>query len=456
VSGNFAPEGCAFTIAPRPEYMSWQLSAPTVGATPNIRRVRLGLGGNIQGTVGRADPSTSFGTAWQTDDGTLVSEVEWGTSPDPTTWPASNRRSGITWLTPPRAINPNGAERMHEAYVCGLMPATTYYYRVGGGPQGSEVWSDVFPFTTTPKPGPTPVTIAISGDSRGESNDAWQILQRKLHALGVSLSLFSGDIVNLPQDQGEWEQWLDRAWKDTNSSYLTLATLLTLSAHGNHDLHTSLFSGNLVLPQDNTSASYAPYGELFYSVDVGPVHVIVADDYFVGTPSGDPSYAPVLQGWLTADLAAANANRSVVPWVIAMHHHAAYSSSLHGMDADVLLDRAFFAPLFQKAHADVVFASHDHDYERSQVLTVGADPNKPSAGSDPTQGTTYVVSGGAGADAYALGTSAWTATSWSYLQSSAIGTYVILTADLHNLKIESHQLLSDGTDPIVDTYTIAK
>ena len=57
---------------------------------------------------------------------------------------------------------------MHEAYVCGLAPATTYYYRVGGGPAGDEVWSDVYCFTTTPSDPAAPVTIGVTGDSRGQ------------------------------------------------------------------------------------------------------------------------------------------------------------------------------------------------------------------------------------------------------------------------------------------------
>jgi hypothetical protein len=87
--------------------------------------VRLGLGGNVEGSTGRANPSTEFGAAWQTDEGTLASEIEWGTSADPTTWPAANRMSGVTWDTPP-GTPANTPERMHEAYVCGLTPSTTY------------------------------------------------------------------------------------------------------------------------------------------------------------------------------------------------------------------------------------------------------------------------------------------------------------------------------------------
>src|SRR5580692_4650947 len=46
--GNFTPQGCSFSIAPRPEYTGWQASAPMVSGSPNIQRVRLGLGGNVK------------------------------------------------------------------------------------------------------------------------------------------------------------------------------------------------------------------------------------------------------------------------------------------------------------------------------------------------------------------------------------------------------------------------
>jgi hypothetical protein len=452
--GKYTPQGCGFTIQPRMEYTGWQASAPTVGATPNIRRVRLGLGGNVEGSTGRADPSTEFGVAWQTDEGTLASEIEYGTGMDTTTW---TRTSGVTWDTPP-GNSLTMAERMHEVYACGLKPSTTYSYRVGGGAKGSEVWSDIFTFTTTPASGDTttPVKIAITGDSRGELSNAWQILQRKLHTIAPNLALFSGDVINIATDQGEWEEWLDRAWKDSDGkTYLTLAQLLSVQAHGNHDNHTALFFGNLVLPQDNVK--FPQYGELFFSFDVGPVHVIVLDDAYVVDPTGDANYQPTLQSWLDTDLMAATMNRTKVPWIIVSHHHPEYSSSLHGTDPNVLRGRQFFAPIWQKYHVDMVFNGHDHDYERSQVLTVGSDVGMPTPGTDPTKGTVYVVCAGSGADGYAKGTSAFTALSWDFTNNGALGSYGILTAGAHTLTLEPHQLEADGSDPLIEpAYTIMK
>lgn len=449
---SFKPEGCDFEISPRPEYMTFVAAKAETAATPNIRRVRLGLGGNVaQGAAGRANPATSFGTAWQTDDGTFASDVQWGTTPDPTTWPAENRRSGVTWLTPAGTLNPQGDDRMHEAYVCGLQADTTYYYRVGGGPAGAEVWSDVYTFTTTPTDTNTTVKIGVTGDSRGQENNAWQLIQRRLIKEGVNLQLFSGDMINLAPDQGEWHQWLDSAWKDSDGSLLALGQLLTLSAHGNHDNHTSLFFANLVLPQD--FKNYPKYGELFYSIDVGPAHVLVIDDGWIAFPNGDADYKSVFQDWLEKDLTEANKNRANVPWIIVDHHHPEFSSSSHGKDADVLRVRSFLVPLWDKYHVDVVLTGHDHNYERSKPVTGPADTPIITT---PDKGTTYVVCAGSGADAYSAGTSTFTELSRDYKSGGAIGFYTILSVSKTSLKVDSRELRTDATDPTFDTITFTK
>jgi hypothetical protein len=452
-ASSFTPQGCSFSIAGRPEYKGFSASQPVVGASPNLRRVRLGLGGNVvAGAKGHADPTTSIAFAWESDEGTLASEARWGNDPDPTKWPAENRVSGVTWATPASTLNAPADERMHEAYLCGLSPAKTYYYRVGGGPAGAEVWSDVESFTTAPSDPAAAVTFGVTGDSRGEEKDAWRLIQRRLKAAGVGMQLFSGDVINLAPDQGEWEQWLDSAWKDTDKTPLTLASILTLSAHGNHENHTSLFFGNLTLPQD--LAKYPKYAELFYSVDVGPVHVVVLDDAWIVNPPDDPDYQPALTEWLTADLDAATKNRAKVPWIVTVNHHSAFSSANHGGDADVLLGRAYFVPIWDKYHVDLALGGHDHDYERTKPLT--GPPAAPTIHAAAKDGTVYVVCAGSGADSYGPSTSSFTELSHGYDNSTVLGLYGILSVTQSTLKLEAHELRPDASDPVFDTLTITK
>lgn len=379
---KFRPEGCAFDVATRAEYTEFRMGSAVVSAAPDIRRVRIGLGGNVDvGAVGRADPSTSAGFAWQTDIETLASDIAWGKTPDPSTWPAENRRAGITFVSPEGLISPQGDDRIHEAYLCGLDPATTYHYRVGGGPAGKEVWSDVYSFTTTPKDPNVEVVLGISGDARGQSNEAWRLIQRQMMKAGVTAQIFSGDMIDLAPDQGEWHKWLDLAWKDSDGSLSALGQILTLSTHGNHDNHTVHFYSNLVLPQD--TAKFPKYSELFYSVDIGPVHVVIVDDFWVASPDGDTEYAPLLKAWLEKDLAAANANRANVPWIIVSHHRSEFSSSNHGDDSDVLRGREFFVPIWDQYHVDFAALGHDHNYERTNPCPDRSPPERSSRPFNP-------------------------------------------------------------------------
>lgn len=453
VAAPFQPQGCAFSIAARPEYKGFSPSQPTVGKSPDLRRVRLGLGGNIvAGAAGHADPTTSIAFTWESSEDTLATEAQWGSDPDPATWPKENHAVGVTWATPASTINGANDERMHEVYLCGLKPATTYYYRVGGGAPGTDAWSEVYSFTTAPSETNALVTFGVTGDSRGQHGDAWRLIQRRLKVAGVGMQLFSGDAVLLAPDQAEWEQWLDSAWRDTDATPLTLSSILTLAAHGNHENHTSLFFGNFTLPQD--PGKYGKYAELFFSLDVGPVHVIVLDDAGIVNPADDPEYQPALTEWLTADLDAATKNRAKVPWIVTVNHHAAFSSANHGDDADVLLGRAYFVPIFDKYHVDLALGGHDHNYERTKPLTGPAAT--PTLHTEAKDGTVYVVCAGSGSDGYAPGISAFTELSHGYDAMTVLGVYGILSATATTLKLEAHDLRADESDPIFDTLTITK
>src|SRR5262249_44542010 len=150
---------------------------------------------------------------------------------------------------------------------------------------------------------------------------------------------------------GEWEEWLDNAWKGPDGKISALGQVLTLAAHGNHDNHTALFFGNLVLPQD--VATYPQYSEQLLSVALGPAHIILIDHPWLLYPNGGQEYDGIIGAWLESDLTAAEANRSKVPWIIAVHHPPEYSSSTHGKDMDVLRGRTFLPPIWDKHHVDL-------------------------------------------------------------------------------------------------------
>ncbi len=449
--GKYAPKGCSFSIAGRDEYKSLAADGPARGTgNAGIRRVRLGLGGNVTPGAGYADAATSVAIAWQTDDGDFGTEVRWGTTAEAGSWKAEDVATGITWLTPQGQLGPNGDQRMHESYLCGLTPGTKYYYQVRGGAEQSDVYS----FTTAPADGTTPVRLAVTGDSRGQHANAWQILEHRLLGLGLTAQLFSGDMVNLAPSQVEWEQWVDKAWKDETGKPSALGQLLMLPTHGNHENHTPLYFGNVVLPQ--SPEVYPEYLEYFYSTNLGAVHLVVVDDFSVVSPGTDQNYASVVKKWLQDDLALANQNRSKQPWVVVMHHHPSYSSSDHGKDADVLRGRAFFAPIWDEGKVDMVFSGHDHDYERSLPLTAGADPNSPKVMSPGQGGTVYLVCAGSGADGYGESSSYFTGYSGTFGGETHLGVYGVLEASMTELCWQPYWIDDAGDTAAEPQTTLTK
>ena len=94
-----------------------------------------------------------------------------------------------------------------------------------------------------------------------------------------------------------------------------LGALLTM---GNH--HAGAVHGSV--PSDTSR---------FFSVDFGLVHVVAIDlnAYYGDDPCGRPCQDAQLD-WLKRDLAAANANRANVPWVVVATHYPMYCTGCNG------------------------------------------------------------------------------------------------------------------------------
>jgi 3',5'-cyclic AMP phosphodiesterase CpdA len=104
---------------------------------------------------------------------------------------------------------------------------------------------------------------------------------------------------------------------------------------------------------DNTNERfYAPYnmnGSTYYSFKKGNVRFFALDSNYM-----DPKQL----AWLENELKGAGDG----DWKICYFHHPLYSSGkTHGSSTDL---RKLLEPLFIRYHVNVVFAGHDHVYER--------------------------------------------------------------------------------------------
>ena len=116
----------------------------------------------------------------------------------------------------------------------------------------------------------------------------------------------------------------------------------------------------------------------FYSFTSGPV-----DFFALDSNQMDSDQLTWLIGRLTC---------SDSEWQVVYLHHPLYSSGKHGSDTAL---RKRLEPVLVAGGADIVFAGHDHDYERTL----------------PQHGIVHVVTGGGGSRIRSVGTSDFTAVS---------------------------------------------
>ncbi|XP_005096461.1 acid phosphatase type 7 isoform X2 [Aplysia californica] len=105
---------------------------------------------------------------------------------------------------------------------------------------------------------------------------------------------------------------------------------------------------------------------MWYSVDIGPVHLISYSTDVFYTSEG--KYASVQHDWLIKDLKVANENREKVPWVVAFGHEPMYCSY---EDPDLAcnkktsLVKTGLEDIFYHYGADIILQSYGKAYERS-------------------------------------------------------------------------------------------
>jgi hypothetical protein len=383
-----------------------------------------------------------------------AAEVKIGTDPNALT----DVHTGYTW-TAPKMLSSVFAY-MHEVHVCGLKPDTTYFYQVGGGPSGAQVWSATQSFTTMPSDPTTKITLGIFGDARDKPG-TWTAVHQRMKDAGVLMSLVGGDVVDSGSLEDLYQTWLTAIWKDPNdgSKFLTLGQQYILPINGNHENDSAISFSNWALPGDG------PYAETYASFDVGAAHIAMIDDEQIATSielGGASTEAQAQLAWLDQDLAAANADRANHPFIVVISHRGLFSTSQHGGESDVTAARGAMVPIFDKYSVDLVINGHDHEYERSKPLKAG---NPPSGAPVVGSGTTYVICAGAGAEPYAVGKTqeayssgvqvAFCAAGDASCTLPYIGTYGLLDVTQHTMTLTAYGLKASSTtvagDTVIDT-----
>jgi acid phosphatase type 7 len=251
--------------------------------------------------------------------------------------------------------------RQYVARIEGLEPGQVYCHSIDG-------WTHPAGFRTAPGPGSVaPVRFVVLGDSGGGPQQS--AVREQMETVQFDLLLHVGDIA---YGQGTLGQ-LERQFFDEYADILRNVPAFPTS--GNHDYETDRgapFRQVFELPDNGTSTG----DERWYSFDWGLVHFVALDTESIDSAQSE---------WLDQDLEANH-----LPWTVVYLHRPPYSSGDHGSSMAV---RGAFVPLFERYAVDVVFAGHDHDYERTH----------------PSQGVTYIVTGGGGQSTRPVARSSFTA-----------------------------------------------
>ena len=270
---------------------------------------------------------------------------------------SSTGEFGLSLEVPAEAAD---EDNIYHVELGGLEPNTAYSYEVileGGveSPVGT-FWTssadlDHFVFT-------------VYGDTRTYP-ERHRMVVEAMAAEGPRFVVHTGDLV---ENGGVEDQWDSRFFWAT-APLIKDAPYLTVP--GNHENNAPEYYQAFALPRGG-----GDYGEEWWSMDYGVVHLVGLDTNALTLPNGFGRMIKQIN-WLKRDLAAARERGA--KFIFVFFHHPLFSSSAGYYPGNEGL-RAVWHPIFVRYGVTAVFSGHCHSYER---LT--------------EDGVTYIVTGGGGA-----------------------------------------------------------
>jgi len=209
--------------------------------------------------------------------------------------------------------------------------------------------------------------IAAAGDIAG-SGSGDEATARVLDAIAPAAVLTTGDNAYESGTLAEFNSFYDPTWGRHRE--------ITRPVPGNHEYHTPSAAGYF----DYFGAAAGDRARGYYSYDIGAWHLIALNSE-IAHDAGSAQVA-----WLKTDLAGSSSYCTLAYW-----HKPRFTA---GNYSDFTEYTPFWAALWE-ANADVVLASHDHNYQRYAPLN-------PSGIADSARGVREFVVGTGGRSHYAL------------------------------------------------------
>ncbi|MFO0972301.1 MAG: metallophosphoesterase [Phycisphaerae bacterium] len=282
-----------------------------------------------------------------------------------------------------------------------------------------------------PPPRDHAIRFLAFGDS-GNGSHTQRGLAERMIAARPDLVIHLGDLI---YPAGSPEDYVRNFFEPYRE---LLARAPFMPSLGNHDVatqHGQPFLDVFTLPENGPPGLPA---ERNYWFDFGPARFVALDTNRAeeGGAISQAEMREKVAPWLRTVL-----SRCDRPWKFAYFHHPPFTGSTHKASEQEFV-RDIFVPLFDEFAVDVVFAGHNHLYERTQPLRRGQV-------AAPGAGTVYVVSGAGGVSRYPEEPDAP-----AYIATSNSAVFSFTQVDLSPARLELRQVSIDGA--VIDALTIER
>lgn len=318
-----------------------------------------------------------------------------------------------------------GCQTDHEVKLGGLLPNTTYHYRIMHNGVAIAGQTDQY-FTTSPNPGTRQLVRAwFLGDAGTKNNNQRNVRDAYYNYVNAlpagqnhtDMVVLLGDNA---YDDGKDSEYQDAVFENMYEDMIKKSVLWsTLGNHDGHSADAGAQSGPyfdiFTFPKQGEAGGVPSGTEAYYSYDYGNIHFIVLE-----SNETDRSVGGAMYNWAEADI-----QNTTADWIVAVWHHPPYTRGSHLSDLELQLFqmRQNFLPMLESNGVDLVLCGHSHSYERSYFLnghyglsfsfdannhTVGAtgDGNgkhdvdgeyrKTTQGTNAGKGAVYITAGSSG------------------------------------------------------------
>lgn len=398
-----------------------------------------------------------------------------------------------------------------RAEMTDLLPDTDYEYQVCTEGE-TDQYSQLFRFRTYPS-ACNEVRTVVFGDSKSGyevcNEIAWCALQEMERWRDQGRPAFTIELGDFGAygSYDEYGAWFNCAYDPQRTGTQKLVTSFPfIAVHGNHenlrDTYFNLFQMPVRAMEGWPELNNQGFEQRWFSYNYGPVHFI---ELTLGNYSGEDWYDNAQRQWLAADLECACSRKAAgeLAWIVVITHQSFMTTGEHFQDIGDC-GQFFYegGPSYMDIleqfpdGVDVVYSSHDHNYERSHAIRgfrwipdkgdgkpgytrlPGAciTPAPPGGELCSGQGIIYIVTGGAGAGqrtmypASQVGDAAWIATrktdpdKGECVERCPVYHYLTLQADYRQLKLTCVEknlsflpgIVDDDRDGVIDQLTIKK